>query len=151
MPNGRRHTIASCVVGAASGAALILYSPEAAFWCTTGALAGILLTPDNDLRGNITYHYVKKYAGLPAYFLWKLVWWCYGFIPHRSPLSHAPVLSTIIRLLYLWLWILPIWYYLQLPWPTFSVNAGWWLIGLGLADIAHGWLDFLDSRLGGRL
>lgn len=151
MPSGPRHTKASVVVALSSAAGLFLYSPPAAFWCATGALAGIVLTPDHDLRGNITYHYVKKYAGLPAYFLWSIIWWPYGILPHRGFWSHAPVFSTAGRLLYLWLWILPIWLYLKLPMPQFNWEAGWWLLGLSLADSVHSALDFLDSRLGGRL
>lgn len=152
MPSGARHTQACMVVAASAGVALFLYSPEAAFWCASGALAGVMLTCDHDLPGNITYHYVRKYAGLPAEFLWKVVWLPYAtLLPHRGFISHAPIISTVIRLLYLWLWIWPVWYYLKLPYPVFTVNAGWWLLGIGCADAVHSVLDALDSRLGGRL
>lgn len=152
MPSGERHTLASCVVAASAGAALFLYSPPAAFWCATGALTGVLLTPDMDICPNVTYHYVRKYAGLPAWALWTVVWKPYSLLAnHRGFISHAPIVSTVIRLLYLWLWMWPIWYLLKLPYPTFTISAGWWLLGLGLADFCHAVLDRLDELLGGRL
>ena len=152
MPSGARHTLASGVVAASSGAALFLYSPEAAFWCTAGALGGVLLTPDHDLPGNITYHYVRRYAGLPAGFLWQAVWFIYSrLFKHRSFWSHGPIVSTAIRLLYLSLFIAPFWMWLELPAPTFTVSAGWWLLGLVLSDSCHAVLDRLDELLGGRL
>lgn len=151
MPSGKRHTIASAVVAVSSFGALFIYSPSAATYCAVGALAGILISPDADLCPNVTYHYVRKYAGLPAWALWTVIWKPYSFLPHRGFISHAPIVSTVIRLLYLWLWIWPVWHYLELPYPVFTVNAGWWLLGLGLADFCHAILDALDARLGGRL
>lgn len=153
MPSGQRHTIASITVAASSGAALFIYSPPAAFWCSFGALVGVMLSCDLDVdKGNISYHYMRKYAGMPAELLWRIVWKPYSLLArHRGFLSHAPIVSTAGRLLYLWLWILPIWLYLKLPMPQFSWEAGWWLLGLCLVDSVHFLLDFADSKLGGRL
>lgn len=152
MPDGRRHTIANATIATVAFGSLFVYSPHAAFWCATGALSSIMLTPDQDLPGNITYYYMRKYCGVPAEFVWKCIWLVYSHaFKHRSFWSHFPIVSTAIRLLYLSAFVLPVWLYLQLPLPHFSVALGWWLIGLGLGDFTHFWLDYWDNRLGGRL
>jgi len=112
-----------------------------------------MLTPDLDVdSGNITYHYMRKYAGLPAEFVWRCVWWIYGHVmPHRGFMSHGPVVSTIVRLLYLSLFIAPVWYWLKLPIPRLTVSAEWWLLGLIFSDCGHIFLDFCDEKLGGKL
>lgn len=153
MPSGARHTKASLVVAAASATGLFLYSPQASFWCSLGALAGVMLTPDADVdSGNITYHYMRKYAGLPAELLWRIIWKPYSLaLPHRGFLSHGPIISTALRLIYLGLWLWPIWNYFDLPIPRLSVNICWWLFGLCLTDSVHAMLDAVDHHLGGRL
>lgn len=152
MPDGRRHTIASATIATVAFGSLFVYSPAGAFWCATGALAGILLTPDHDLPGNITYHYTRKYAGVLVEFLWKSVWFIYSHLfRHRSFWSHYPVISTAIRLTYIGLLISPVWYFLKLPIPELTWGMCWWVTGLVLADSAHFILDQCDKMLSGRL
>ena len=60
-----------------------------------GGTAGILLSPDLDLVN-------KDGNGCSAVNIWKSVglgwyWGWYGKLPHHSPLSHWPVLSTALR------------------------------------------------------
>lgn len=153
MPSGPRHTKASVVVALSASAGLFLYSPPAAFWCSFGALSGIMIGPDWDVNnGNITYHYVRKYAGLPAEFVWRCFLWIYAHVmPHRGVMSHGPIISTLIRLLYISAFVAPVWIYLKLPPPRFSVEAGWWLVGLICSDVTHYFMDKMDEALGGRL
>lgn len=151
MPNGRRHNIACATVAVSSASALFIYSPSAAFWCATGALAGLLLSPDLDIENN-SIHHIRKYAGLPASALWFIAWWPYRKLcKHRGFWSHAPVVSTAIRLLYLSALAFPLRYWLKFPLPTFTTGMGWWILGLTLADFSHFVLDYADSKLGGRL
>jgi uncharacterized metal-binding protein len=154
VPSGKRHSVACGVVALASAGALFYYSPSAAFWCSVGALSGVIINPDLDLadQGTIANHYIRKYLGLLAERLFHLWWWPYGkLLKHRSFWSHAPVVSTAIRLGYIFLSIWPIWYLFKLPQITFAPWMGWMLLGLVLADFVHGALDALDSKLGGRL
>ena len=62
---------------------------------TAGAaflLGGLWLSPDLDTRSNPT----RRWGPL------RLLWWPYRrLLPHRSPLSHGPLLGSIGRLLYL--------------------------------------------------
>jgi len=152
MPSGRRHSICTAVIAASSASALFLYSPSAALWCGTGALAGLLITPDADLGVNISHHYIRKYLGVPAELVWRVIWKPYAmFCSHRGFLSHGYIVSTVIRLLYLGLWILPFWYWLKLPPIEFRPWMGWMFVGLLLSDISHSAMDAADKLLGGRL
>lgn len=151
LPSGRFHTACSVTVAGAAFGSLLFVSPDAAIPCAVGALAGVLITPDLDLHGNITYHFVKKYFGLIAYWIWAGVWWLYASVcKHRGFISHFPAISTAGRLLYLGLWILP--FYLYYKWDLkLEPWMLWGVLGLVLSDTAHFLLDVLDSRLGGRL
>jgi uncharacterized metal-binding protein len=68
-----------------------------------GTLSGLLLTPDLDVDdGCISNEIVRNVLGRRAERAWALFWRPYGLmLPHRSRLSHLPVLGTAIRLIYL--------------------------------------------------
>ena len=69
---------------------------------SVGALGGLFLTPDLDVdAGSDSEEEVRDISPLG-----ENLWWIYWFpyrklIPHRSPLSHWPVIGTLGRLLYL--------------------------------------------------
>ncbi len=63
-------------------------------------LGGYWLLPNLDIRSRL----FLRWGVL------NIIWLPYQrCIPHRSPLSHAPVLGSVIRLLYLAVCLLPIW------------------------------------------
>lgn len=66
-----------------------------------GALSGILLSPDLDVDGGyIGLHFLRSIPiiGWPISKAWELFWKPYAVvIPHRSWISHFPVISTTIR------------------------------------------------------
>jgi uncharacterized metal-binding protein len=125
---------------------------------SAGALAGLFLTPDLDVDvGSDSEQEVRDISPFGEN-LWWIYWYPYRkLIPHRSPLSHWPVIGTIGRLLYL-----NILYGIALTAARFLnetafhwlVSAGVWLlnssyfyifaVGLAGADTLH---FFMDQRV----
>src|SRR3990167_3693586 len=159
MPSGKIHSITNIVVGLSGFATMLLLSRgvEEISGISTGAVIGILLSPDLDVdNGNIADYMIKRYTGGIVETAWTMLWTVYRkAFKHRSFLSHFPLVSTIIRIAYLgalYLLIATPLHWLsgivRIDWPLFL----WWcFIGLVLADSAHYGLDKLDEALGGRL
>ncbi len=120
-----------------------------------GALGGLFLTPDLDVDiGSDSEDEVREISPLGAN-LWWIYWFPYRkLIPHRSPLSHWPVIGTLGRLLYLSIayWILlAVAYFLNstalgilqqagiglLEFPYFYIAV----VGLASADTLHFLMD----------
>ncbi len=152
MPNGNIHNL--------STTALAVTLPVAVFAAgilpagrvvalSVGCLAGLLLSPDLDIdKGNISYRIIRRSMGCLPGLLWKLFWMPYArFIPHRSWMSHGPIVGTLLRLIYLFgapalLWGLvsfvtpmPVFAAPQLPWLPYMV------LGLMAADTLHTVMD----------
>ncbi len=125
---------------------------------SVGTLGGLFLTPDLDVdAGSDSEEEVRDISPLGENF-----WWVYWFpyrklIPHRSPLSHWPVIGTLGRLIYLSIlyWILlTAAYFLNAAAFGWLEAAGVWLlnfpylyifvVGLGSADTLH---FFMDQRI----
>ena len=151
---------ASSVVVAISGATTMLLlnrGTEGVMGVGVGALVGILINCDADVDGgSIADFYIRVYTGKAVEMMWDRLWTPYRKVcRHRGFLSHAPIISTVLRIAYL-----SVFYFLvatpikwlasvvHIDWPTFW----WWaFVGLVLADSAHWGLDKLDEMLGGRL
>lgn len=60
--------------------------------------------PDLDVdAGNISDSIIRKIFP-PAQRVWRILWTPYSkLIPHRSPLSHMPILGTLLRIGYIFL------------------------------------------------
>jgi len=155
MPNGSTHAKATILLALASGGAAYYFGQPTAqvLALTGGALAGLVLTPDLDVdNGCVSNEVVRRSVGRKGEKFWSLYWRPYGvMIPHRSRLSHMPVLGTAIRLLYLS--ILPAMIYWFATGAGFSAGTrftypvfpawGWWAIaGLVLADTLHYIMDY---------
>lgn len=144
MPSGEIHARDSRLAAVAAGVGIVLMTrdPLASLLVAGGSLAGIPLSPDLD-------HHNRTYA--ERYFvvgvLWSWFWKPYErLIPHRSPLSHFPVLGTVLRQLYL---IVPIWLlfyavgwesqnlFENLLWLVVQPWYQWLLLGLMLSDAIH--------------
>ncbi len=123
-----------------------------------GAMLGLILTPDLDVNaGSISEEEIREISPLGEN-LWWIYWFPYRVIlPHRSPLSHWPVVGTMGRLLYI---SIPYWLGLAV---TYVVSPFWfdwlwqntlWLVtlpyfrvavlGLAGADLLH---FFMDRRI----
>lgn len=66
-----------------------------------GVLLGTLIGPDLDINSakNISYHYAGKFG---LRWPWSVFWRPYRLgLRHRSPLSHWPLISTLLRIFYI--------------------------------------------------
>ena len=109
-----------------------------------GCLVGTLVSCDLDVDGgNYSYYLVRRVTGNIGSFLWGVFWWPYAVVvPHRSTISHFPVISTIIRATYLLIPIIIIMMLLKIPLPTtISPLWTWAFLGLCLSDLLHIILD----------
>lgn len=126
-----------------------------------GALVGILLTPDLDVdNGYIGNQIIRDRVGWIADKIWDGLWYFYRkSIKHGSELSHLPILSTIGRLAYLYLFVLVIPYAifeLVFHWWSMGSELYWWnhqlvehyriIIGLMGSDLIHWALDILTTE-----
>lgn len=101
-------------------------------------LGGYWLSPDLDIKSR-------------PFLRWgvlKVIWLPYQrFIPHRSPLSHAPVLGSLIRLIYLAALVSPLWLVLpdlqRMQWAVSMPKVLAFLVGLELSALNHLLLDGL--------
>ena len=159
MPNGRIHALSNITV-AISGATVMLIQGQDAncvIGIVVGSFAGTFFGPDNDIdSGHIADYFIKRYTGRVVETAWTMLWLLYRkAFKHRSFLSHFPLISTCIRILYLscfyFLIAIParlVSDFVKIDWLTFLF---WAFVGLVLADTAHYGLDKLDEMFGGIL
>jgi len=153
MPDGNIHSMATILVAGAAGFGSfhlgILDQPHA-MALAGGALAGLLLTPDLDVdTGSNSDDWARRVGGRLPGLLWWLAWRPYAaLVPHRSPLSHFPMVGTVLRLGYLSLVVYVIAWFLHLALPVQipAITAiPWWFpaafVGLAMADLGHWILD----------
>ncbi len=159
MPDGKTHAFAT--VAASLAAPFILHGLG---WNTTtpneiaaaaGCLLGILITPDLDVNtGCASMRTIQRRLGKPAASAWRAIWLPYAaLVPHRSWVSHLPIVGTVLRLGYLYVvyfliaLVLGALGILTLPripltWQTVhSSNFLWAFAGLALADTLHFAMD----------
>ncbi len=152
MPNGNVHNLSTAALAAALPAAALaagLLPPGRALVLSAGCLVGMLISPDLDVdHGNISYRLVRRSMGCLPGALWKLFWLPYArLIPHRSWMSHGPVVGTLLRLMYLFLVPAMLWSLLSLivPLPPLVVPNWSWIpyavMGLTAADALHAVMD----------
>ena len=153
MPSGIVHAQASAFLSLpcaalAYGAAANLPPREAAIHAgaaALGCLAGIPLSPDLDQEGlsSAESWIIKATFGLG--FLWAMLWYPYArLVPHRSWVSHAPLVGTTGRLAYMGLFVAVA---MAAGWKPPLVPlawVGWAVCGLAISDSAH-W--FMDTKL----
>lgn len=108
-----------------------------------GYLMGRYIDPDADLQqtSSSEYRAMRELSivgvVLVAYFV------PYGYVvPHRSPLSHYPVLGTLGRLIYLFWWLPILFYYFDWQVSNIMLLVAYNIfIGLSLSDFIHWLLD----------
>ena len=138
---GRHHHRVTLVLAGVTLITPIVTGDVRALAMTAGALTGLVVEPDLDVdhrthSENLVYRHAGKAIGT----LWQLYWYPYALIlPHRHKLSHSPILSTIIRALYLLAPAIAAWAWQG--WPVPWAILGYWLGGLALVDLGHIILD----------
>jgi uncharacterized metal-binding protein len=149
MPSGKVHSITTVILSAGLGLAAHQagYPLQQAGALAGGALAGLLLTPDLDVNGgSVSMNYARRFGGCFIGLAWAMLWRPYSYlIPHRSPLSHMPLIGTAIRLGYMaalgWLVLLALDLARVITIPALPAWWPWSFAGLVLADLLHFILD----------
>jgi uncharacterized metal-binding protein len=142
MSNGLAHARASVALAPAIALTVGWFiAPVSGLAAGIGCLAGVAVSPDLDLEG-VTYServVVMKLGRIG--WLWAVLWWPYAkLVPHRSPVSHAPLIGTALRLAYL---AVPAVLVLAVAGVRLSVCPTLLWVGVGLAasDLAHCLMD----------
>ncbi|MDS3860726.1 metal-binding protein [Thermosynechococcaceae cyanobacterium BACA0444] len=116
MPSGRVHDRVTVVLSPLAGLGAGVWGQrwELATLAIVGVLvSGFFLSPDLDILS-------KPYQRW-GWLRW--LWWPYQrFIPHRSWLSHGPIIGTVLRVAYLIGWLSLIGF--GLSWV--GQETGWW-------------------------
>lgn len=154
MPNGRIHAINTAMLTVASiGAIPVLVGNYGlSMWALPlGAFSGILISPDLDVDGgNESDFIIRKKFGTVPQALWRVFWFAYSkLVPHRSAISHFPILGTTIRVGYILfpLFLVELFFNANIVqsagWLVIQPWFKWWFIGLCLADLWHTILDVI--------
>ena len=116
------------------------FSPELGLIAASShLLGGLYLSPDLDLK-SLPW---KRWGAL------RFLWIPYQRIPHRHWLSHAPIVGSIGRLLYLGLWVSPLAIALLKALPPLQMGREFWytvaavLVGVEVSALNHLLLDGL--------
>jgi uncharacterized metal-binding protein len=127
---------------------------RASIACSLGVLATLAVNPDLDLlESSFKSKVRKKFLLLP----WWILWIPYSTaIPHRSPLSHAPLLGTFLRVVYLvfaFSLVLAVLVIANLVTPETIFESSsfprwfflWFIAGMTVSDTVHWLLDVVSS------
>lgn len=148
MSSGKTHAQITALITPPVGLiTLAIAGPVYALLATCGCLLGILLSPDLDQPTYTYSEYLMLRFNKLLGTLWVLFWAPYAkAVPHRSRLSHWPILGTLGRVLYLGIPLL----LLDVVLPLTIVPA--WghifaaVIGLAVSDTAHWATDVISTR-----
>lgn len=140
MPDGKLHALGTGTVTSAIVACGLYFGlpPEITGYMALGSLATLVINPDLDQA--------EARSGCLA-----AIFYPYGkLIPHRSWLSHLPIVGTILRVGYLYglVWILSYLIEVHLGYRIWipSVSLGI-VAGMMLSDTFHAFLDVVDSKI----
>jgi len=145
--NGHVHALTSYVLAVPVGltAGLLARDLAAGALAAVGCVAGVLLSPDLDHEAiTESEALVYRRGGQVLGSLWRTYWMPYALlIPHRHWLSHAPLIGTLGRLLYL---LAPFVISAAARGRLLTFLAGaaslWpMLVGLAASDLAHWVMD----------
>jgi uncharacterized metal-binding protein len=127
-----------------------------------GSLIGVIIQPDLDVdNGHIGDKYIRNNVGKWAEYLWDFLWLFYRrSFKHGGELSHFLIISTIIRVLYLYCFLIVVphvifYFVFQPEWNLWYV-LDWYaarilenykiILGLMGSDGIHFFLDVLTSE-----
>ena len=155
MSRGRVHALATVIAGGVLSPSLVVLGHlpiEQASAFAAGCLTGLVINPDLDVRRFTHAESVMRRTGgrLGRLLsnLWYALWWPYSrLIPrHRHPLSHMPILGTVVRLIYLAVilfaihWLIGL--VISLPDLPMPGPLSWWgAAGLAVVDTLHYIMD----------
>jgi uncharacterized metal-binding protein len=160
MPNGRVHTNVTLMIAATYSAGALVTLSIGNLEYVAGALLGVLIHPDLDVdHGKVVTYKLLRKAGIIPYHTWRTVWYMYRrSLKHGGDLSHFPVVSTIGRIVYLFLTVIVVPYILLAPVLHLNLwyELNWWAwlvivhykvtLGLMTADFFHWLLDVATTE-----
>ncbi len=159
MSDGKSHTTATIVLATGFTIGAIVTQNIIPFGYACTSLLGIFISCDLDVnKSYIGNSIIKQRLGCVANGIWRGFWMLYSkSFSHASIGSHFPIISTIIRLLYIWCWIALVCIVLSLVsnldlMPNLVKSAKIILfnpilfIGLMSTDILHWGLDVLTKE-----
>lgn len=156
--NGKQHTKITLVLSGTLLIVPLINKDMIQLGLPLGCALGTIITPDLDVNnGSISNHWIRKNLGAMFEAMWRIFWYPYSqAIPHRSKLSHLPVLGTLLRIAYIvmafGIIIIPLMYYNEtIPmayirgvYAIAELKLFWYaIIGLGISDIAHWIADYV--------
>jgi uncharacterized metal-binding protein len=151
MPSGKVHNAVTLLTAFYTATLAPVYLPHtgaSGLALIPGCLTGLLVGPDLDVdEGNKSYGIMRELGCIPGT-VWKVVWWPYSFIPHRHWLSHMPIISTALRVM--WLALITFGFAGQILWLVQEPVFWWYVAGLALADAHHWFLDTVVKSDGRR-
>ena len=103
--DGKAHKISNvAAMVAMTGSALAFSTFPVAGAVLVGSYIGTVVTPDYDLDNKLPRSLLTEIPIIRT--LWRWFWlWYMKLVPHRSWVSHLPIISTFIRFLYMFLGI----------------------------------------------
>jgi uncharacterized metal-binding protein len=136
MASGKQHSQATLAAGIPVGMVYYLITENAPPAAIYGCLAGVLLSPDLDIpTKTISEYYMGKIPVIGCLFYWY--WLPYAkLVPHRHWISHAPIIGTAVRLLY----ISPLLLLFDTVW-LYKVDVLGFVFGLMISDFLHWIMD----------
>ena len=144
MANGRQHAEALQLAAVPVGmlAYVVSNDVETAVAVAIGVLVGIIIDPDLDMVQPTHSEWQMRQALGIIGKVWQWYWLPYAWlVPHRSWISHKPIIGTAIRVSYLL--ILPLVFVPTLAQLVANKYFFVGLIGLAAADIIHWFMDGL--------
>jgi uncharacterized metal-binding protein len=155
MSTGRVHTRVTLLIAAEFAVATIVSLDVSNVQYVAGALLGVILQPDLDVNHGKTHsNNLVSRLGLVPYIGWQGVWYMYRrSLKHGGDLSHFPVIGTLGRIGYLFLFaiVFPNLLLSQLFDFDFWYETSWWawkialaykvILGLMTTDFFHWLLD----------
>jgi uncharacterized metal-binding protein len=140
MASGKNHDRSILFTSPIVGIIGVSHSLELGIIATSAhLLGGFYLSPDLDLKSNP----FKRWGVL------RVLWLPYQkLIPcHRHWLSHGVIVGSVVRLLYLAAWVLPLWFIFpglqQVEWAMTWQKAIAFFVGVELSALNHLLLDGL--------
>jgi len=144
MATGRQHAEALQLSAVPVGVLAFALTGDSILALSAGAgvLVGTLIDPDLDMVQITRSEWQMGQAVGIVSRLWVWFWWPYAWlVPHRSWISHKPLVGTVIRVAYLLFPLLAV----RPSLAEFMVNRYFFigLVGLATADVIHWLMDGL--------
>lgn len=161
MSTGKVHTRVTLLIAAEFATATIVSLDVSNVQYVVGALLGVVIQPDLDVSHGRTVSstLIRNRLGLVPYYFWQSLWYMYRrSLKHGGELSHFPVIGTVGREAYLFLFLIvfPNILLALLFQFDFWSETEWWYrliihhykitLGLMVTDLFHWILDVVTTE-----